>query len=231
MILWLKPTPFTSYSDTIENWGGPELYDMNYKKTGSGLNTHHTLQRAGDSLPGVVLGALTEEERTYTKYDLSVVASLTSATYTLKFLSQSIAELDQILGTDALGELEKQSAMEKEEWNASNASNASTISKQEEASNPEPESAPKSNPQPTSTGTPPSTARSPRVQKQAASAPITGDTVVCKHDGCGATIPANSEICPSCNNPLMAPCDNCKKLFSVFAFKCPHCGAEYEQQV
>lgn len=64
----------------------------------------------------IVEGKLTEEEDSWTRYDLSKIFKPTSATKIYNNLKGTIAKIDLALGTHFLEELEAQSKKELEEW-------------------------------------------------------------------------------------------------------------------
>ena len=54
---------------------------------------------------------------------------------------------------------------------------------------------------------------------------VEGEKVACGH--CKQSVSPSDEFCPHCRNQLLAPCEKCNKLFSVFESVCPYCGAQY----
>src|SRR5690606_3366907 len=61
MLLWIKQTAFDTLIVVAEGNGDPIEYDCTYTKVGSSTSTTHIISRAGDKLPGVVVGYLTDE--------------------------------------------------------------------------------------------------------------------------------------------------------------------------
>lgn len=107
---------FEHLIDVRDNNGPLDAYDVNITKTGKGkLNTKYNAQKAGDVLPNVVFGDLTDEEKNYEKYDLKQEAALSSATEIINFLQNTIARIDRVLGTNYLQQLQDQALLENPE--------------------------------------------------------------------------------------------------------------------
>lgn len=214
-LLRMKTTAFDSLVDTRDNDGPLDEYDVNYTKKGKGTDTVHSIRKAGAQFPTAVQGLLTAEEIAYDKYDLKYETRLASATYILKYLKETIAKVDQVMGTHFVDELMAQSAAEKAQWETDNPEESSEADGAiDTPSAPAPQSAPAQ--QVAAPSVP------PRMRQATQS---TSATEVCR--GCGATIPAGSEVCPSCKSQLIAPCDACHKMFSTYDTTCPHCGHTY----
>lgn len=104
---------FEGLMDVRDNSGNIENYDINYKKTGKGKNnTKHSVMKAGDDLPYVIIGEISPEEKAYEAYDLKIECALSSAKYILKYLSKTIARIDGVMGTTYLSQLQAQANME-----------------------------------------------------------------------------------------------------------------------
>jgi len=107
---------FEHLIDVRDNNGPLDAYDVNITRTGKGkLNTKYNAQKAGDVLPNVVFGDLTDEEKNYERYDLKQEAALTSATEILNYLQNTVARIDRVLGTNYLQHLQEQALMENPE--------------------------------------------------------------------------------------------------------------------
>lgn len=107
---------FEHLIDVRDNNGPLDAYDVNITKTGKGkLNTKYNAQKAGDVLPNVIFGDLTDEEKNYERYDLKQEAALSSATEIIQYLQNTIARIDRVLGTNYLQLLQDQALMENPE--------------------------------------------------------------------------------------------------------------------
>ena len=221
MLIWLKVTAFETLIDVAEGNGDLVDYDCTYKKVGAGMSTTHVISRCGDKIPGVVIGPITDEEKSYTMYDLDSETAVAPAGLILYFLEKAIKDLDVALGMNVYDELKTVAALERSEQPDAEEVNASTAYEAEEEDS---ESA-----------TPPvaQAQKAPFVRGAAVTPPVVDPNVpmiTCKHEGCNKQIPADSITCPECRNVVKAPCDNpdCAKLFSVWSTTCPHCGKIYQ---
>lgn len=223
-LLILGVKAFDALKETRDNFGNLDDYDINYKKTGDGLNTTHTIMKAGDQVKGVVIGPLTEEEKAYEKWDLKFATRLSSATYVLKHLRNIIGRIDAIMGTNFIGDLEAQSAIERAEWEAKK---ESSVDSSEGSTAP-------STPSESAGAYPEITTPGPQAAPQMTPSPIrraavtNKNMVKCGNEECGKMVPEGTEVCPHCGMTLLLPCDNCGKIMSAFATECPHCGQNYQ---
>jgi len=219
-LLTIGPTAFEYLVDTRDNNGPLDEYDVNYTKKGEGLNTKHFIQKAGDIVPGVVVGALSEEELKYETWDLKVASSLSTATFILKYLETTLSRIDNVMGTQKVSALKEQAEIEK--------STSDDISEDETQYNGVPstvqESVVHTSPNVSTqspavrTATPVAT-RVPVVEEPASK------TFKCV---CGADVPEDSVACPSCKMTLQAPCEECGTLFPLTENTCPVCNKVYK---
>jgi len=236
MLMWLKVTAFETLIDVAEGNGDPKDYDCNYKKVGTGTSTTHVISRAGDLLPGVVIGPITDEEKGYAMYDLDSETAVSPAGLILYFLGKAIKDLDICLGKDVHSELERVATLERGEQSDSEETEGATkyeIEEEDESLATPSQPAVQSAPEVKIVVTPPAQpAAAPFVRGAAAAVAkeeVKTNTVFCQHPGCGKEIPADVDLCPSCKNIVRLACDNpeCGKMVSVFAEKCPFCLQDY----
>lgn len=225
-LLTLGPTAFEYLVDTRDNNGPLDEYDINYTKKGEGLNTKHFIQKAGDRVPGVVVGPISEDELKYETWDLKKASALSSATYILKYLETTLTRIDNVMGTKKVIELKKQADIEQEEWSSDSSAEEDAVKSsvvQTSATSPFDDSnvPPVQQEQQTVKTAAPVTTRTPsRV-------PVSEEkTFACSN--CGAKVPENQANCPSCSMTVQAPCDECGTLFPLTATECPVCGKTYK---
>jgi len=97
---------FQSFSKEVDNWGDPENYDLNFIKVGDGLKTEYSVSKANpEKFSQVVLEPLTSEEKSYGTYDISQLISI-SNNYILKYLGNTIQQIDSLLKTTFFDELQ-----------------------------------------------------------------------------------------------------------------------------
>jgi len=243
-LLRMPSTALEQLKAVYEANGKVDEYDINYTKQGKGRNTKHYIQRAGEKLPNIVIGYLTQEEKTYQTYDLKEECKLSSAQYILKYLANTIQRVDGVLGTSYYQELQKQAEIEKAEWNAQKQDaapvNVATTSPPP-TTTPSPtvvqHTPPQQQTQPPSTEQVQQPQAIPTPQEQTPPAapvrsrvPIASDEKTIDCPFCKKSIPESSETCPECNNKLMEPCDKCKTPFSILETTCPNpdCKAQYK---
>jgi len=97
---------YKNLQDVRLNDGELSEYDINYLKKGTGYGTKHNILKAGANVPNVVIGPLTEDEKSYTRNDLQKEAKLTSSSDILKYLRNTISRIDTIKGTNWIMQLE-----------------------------------------------------------------------------------------------------------------------------
>ena len=221
-LIRIPQTAFDSLADVRDNDGPIVDYDVNYTKKGTGLETTHSIKRAGAVVANAVQGGLTDEEKAFESYDLEEETKLSSATYILKKLRKRITDIDAVMGSNFIAELETQSAMEKEEWGLDSVqedTNADGVAVDTPV-------------------TPPVVSATPSVIPTDNAAPIrpvrgaavnTVSVTMVPCASCKKLVPSDAEVCPECKTQLLAPCDNveCRKLFSTFVKECPHCHQTY----
>ena len=114
----ISPQAFKSLKTcVVEDYGPYEDYDVDIKKVEDDKgNIEYVAMKADKSLPEfgqmVVEGPLTEEEKTYEKYNLDEVIKDSSAKMILKFLRNHIARIDQVCKTNFIQKLEEQAQKE-----------------------------------------------------------------------------------------------------------------------
>lgn len=197
---------FESLVDTRDSYGALDEYDVNYKKTGSGKHgTRHSITQAGPVLKQegfpIVTGPLTEEEKSYERWDLKKEAQLTSATEILSALRNNIKRISAVMGIDWIQKLEAQAQIEK----------GMGVSSPTPA--PTPESPKQEVPRIRGEITPP-TLKQPET---GTSKPL----VKCKK--CGKDVPEGTVDCPFCGFKMLLPCANCGFLFDSQGTECPSC--------
>ena len=99
-----------------KNDGDVSHYDINFTKTGSGLQTVASMMKAGINLSHVVTGPVTDAERAYTKNVLPTIIKLSSAFYVLKHIPSKIKRMDAAMGTNFFPRYEQQAAEEAKLW-------------------------------------------------------------------------------------------------------------------
>jgi hypothetical protein len=108
-LMKMGPTAFKRLQDVRLNDGELSEYDINYLKKGVGINTQHNILKAGQNIPNVVIGPLTEEEQAYERYDLAKETKLLTPANTLRYLRNSIERIDAITGNNWIQKLEEAS--------------------------------------------------------------------------------------------------------------------------
>lgn len=206
--------------------GDPSGYDISLTKTGQGRNNtkYGALKpdtQQNERLRAIVKqGALSSEEKAYARVNLMELTKVTDADTIITRLSNTIRRLDELTGSNFYETL---TAM------LPNRPAASTQTFRTSAVNSTPPAQPKAaahedfDDSAVPTGEPEAPAE-PTVGRRRMKAAST-DTVVCGK--CKTTIDANVEVCPSCGEQNLTPCDACGKKFSQFKTKCPHCGQDY----
>lgn len=188
-----------------ENNGPVDQYDININRSGQGMtNTKYDPTVPGafvkDKFPNIVFGPISEEEQSYVKWDLKVVAGNKSATSVLTYLREHIVRIGRVMGQDFIPALEAQSEAEKEVWNA-NKEAGTTSETFNDSAVPFNE---------TST-------RAPQAS-----------TVLIECPKCKTMNPDNAEKCSNCSTVLLLSCDSCHQMMSAFAEECPVCHAKYK---
>jgi hypothetical protein len=238
-LMRFKQKAFKSLKVVRDNCGEFTNYDIVFTKQGTGNETFFTAMKADIGTQHNRVGELSAAEKEYEQYDLDFITRLASAGYVLKNLRRTIERIDAVVGTNYVAELEKQAAVEEEEYNkrkeqggsygdpvpaATGPSMSNSVSGTQAAApvadrvpltasgEPTPPPAPQGSPAP------------PRV-RQAVTSPTAQTMVECGH--CHQLIPDGLTVCPKCQGVLMSECDTCHKPFSVFAKVCPHCGQVY----
>ena len=227
-IMRFKQRAFKSLNVVRQNSGRFEEYDILFSKQGKGSDTFFTSMKADIGTQYNVVGPLTPEELAYERDDLDFITRLAQANYILNNLRNQIAQVDVIMGTNLIGELEKQLAVEEQaamEYNQSadvgtppiptapvNVPTSQDFRHQVSAS--------ATAPSPVPTVQPPSP-----VPQAPGRVPVSTAMITCGH--CKEQIPEGLVVCPKCTGALVLNCDVCKQPFDAFASKCPHCGQEY----
>jgi hypothetical protein len=221
----MPATALQSLKLVHEQNGSPDEYDIAYTKQGSGRNTKHNIQKAGDKKPGVVIGFITDEELAYERYDLKEECKLSPALYILKYLEKTIERIDKIMGTNYLDQFKEQAEKEKKAYEAQKGTVAAPApeSKPKVAT---PESAPQRNESVSGNGSPQTaTVRTSFVKSRVPQNKPKEEVILCPY--CGTEIPKSSEKCPQCSADLFAPCSECGERFSILETVCPKCHAVY----
>ena len=87
--------------------------------------------KAGAMIAGVVTGPVTEEEQAYERYNLKNVSKLASAFRILKHLRNTISQIDSVMGTNYIEQLEAQKTIEDEAFAERAGKNNSSAVQQE----------------------------------------------------------------------------------------------------
>ena len=235
----------TGLVDVRDNDGNLEDFDINYKKMGSGRKgTTHTVMKAGDRLPYVVVGPISDEERAYERYNLKIETAISTATEILKYLRTTIERIDRVMGTTYLKELEAQaeSEMAEREANGETVESAS-IAQPQPASSRMTTLTNQSVQQPVQQVAPPIRNASVQpvpvqpapvqpapVQQPVQPAPVQqpaqkSDIIQCPLCNNQTQL---SEKCSACNQIIMEPCQKCKTPFLITENTCPNCGQVYQ---
>ena len=209
-LIKMGATAFDSLVDTRDNDGNLEDYDLNYQKKGSGLETTHSIRRAGAASVGVVSGPMSTLEKSYEKYNTEKETQLASAYYIMKYLTQRFKDCDEAMGTKFFEELSKQAEIEKAEWEKNGG--------KPYAEDKDVEDSVVHSSEPVST-------KAPTNSKEDIK-PSSGKIVPC--ESCGKDVDASAVTCPNCKTTRLAPCDKCNKVISAFAKVCPECGNKFE---
>lgn len=106
------------------SYGSWEKYDIAITRTGSMqnpftvVNATHSPMEVDTSVRSLISSntSLTDEERSWEKYDLSKLYKYTSATKILNRLKNTLKRIDSSLGTSFLEEVTKLSEEEKKQW-------------------------------------------------------------------------------------------------------------------
>jgi len=110
----IGPMAFSKFVEVAENFGDPEGYDVVFVRQGTGLDTKYSCQMAAAANPEygkfVVEGPLTDEEKSYERYDLSRIVQPTPSHFILSVLGEYIQGIDQELHTQFYQELADQTA-------------------------------------------------------------------------------------------------------------------------
>lgn len=116
MLINLIPSAFKALGDLKILYGNPSEYDIVYSKTGTGFDTIHSMSK-GDPVEyrEVYIGELTDEEKTYGRWNLKKEAAVTPASKILERLGETIERISSVMGIDWIGKLEAASAAEAEE--------------------------------------------------------------------------------------------------------------------
>jgi len=250
-LLKIGSTGLQSLLDVRDNCGNLQDYDINYKKTGSGKKgTRYNAMKAENN-PNVFVGPLTDEEKAYEVYTLKREGALSPARYVLKYLAQTIARIDGVLGTKYLAQLEEQAkleaSMEGEPGPGPNPQQTTpppaqsrippaqtqTVVTEVQTQAPPVEPINTTPPPGPSEQQAPPEQQVPPPEQQAVKTRGSADTVkmiVCPF--CKAHVPSDSVHCTNdaCKKKLLEACDepSCRKLFLVTLDTCPHCGKTYK---
>lgn len=215
-----KKRAFKALKAVRDNCGEFTSYDIVFSKQGTGSDTFFSAMKADIGTQYNRVGDLTPAEKEYERYDLDYITRLSSANYVLTNLRNKISQIDAVMGTNYVAELEKQKAMEDEMYIEQQQGQgvvtgqpvpSHTASSTTQIVTPAvPSRIPMSTPTPTRI--PINTAKDLFMEE-------------CGH--CHQQIPAGLTVCPKCSGVLLLDCDVCHKPFSFSATKCPHCGQEY----
>jgi len=200
--------------------------------------------KAGDRLPYVVVGPISDEERAYERYNLKIETAISTATEILKYLRTTIERIDRVMGTTYLKELEAQaeSEMAEREANGETVESAS-IAQPQPASSRMTTLTNQSVQQPVQQVAPPIRNASVQpvpvqpapvqpapVQQPVQPAPVQqpaqkSDIIQCPLCNNQTQL---SEKCSACNQIIMEPCQKCKTPFLITENTCPNCGQVYQ---
>lgn len=229
-LLYLIQQSMQSLTAVKANDGDPCMYDIAYMKTGSGKDTKHNILKAGAMVPGVVIGDLSPEEKSYEIYKLDETIKNSPSLYVLKFLRNTLERVDNVMGTNWVAQHEAKAEQEKAAFAeargeqatpatqpAPNTNRAASVPPQQPTPQPAPvQSAPQPTPQATQVR-----GATPQVRGAAPEKVM----FLCQH--CNTMISDTETICTNCGKQVKAPCTKCGFVFSVFENTCPSCKFEY----
>lgn len=223
-LLKIKSQAFASIKAMIANDGAPEMYDVNYFKSGDGTNTKHSIIKAGNMVTGVVVGELTPEEKAYTQYVLTKDIKNSASLYVLKYLRSAIEGVDRVMGTNWIQKHEEKAEQEKAEFALQRGETPAETNRVNTV--PSQNTAPQDTVQHIAQSPGPAVRGTAPVRE---AVPVRGEpvqaTFLCQH--CNTYIPDTEVICTSCGKQVKAACSKCNVPFSVFESTCPNCGFVY----
>jgi len=236
---------FKKLAIIFENHGEFEEYDIIFSKKGTGRDTVQSIIRAGKNTKYAKIGILADEEKKYERYDLKDVAKLSSAHYILKYLENTISQIDNVMGTSYLAKLnqianaveseaenqlfdEKQQLLQSQQPQQSQqAVNQNIAVPQDSVENaasifsdtdfpPFPEI-----PEKKQSNSPSTISDQKKMDKKDGNIP----TILCKN--CNTHINRDEKICPRCGNKLVVKCEICNNIIPAHAITCPFCGVSF----